>query len=90
MSLNCYFNLIFLICVYMTSFSYHKNARKIPNIIFGETFHSSWQDDLSFLSGGGGGGGGQGREGTLPRVSAPYPFIQHFPAEKLPFSYTFH
>ena len=34
-------------CVYMTSFSYHKNARKIPNIIFGETFHSSWQDDLS-------------------------------------------
>ena len=36
-------------CVYMTSFLYHKNARKIPNIIFGETFRSSWQDDLSML-----------------------------------------
>ena len=36
-------------CVYMTSFLYYKNARKIPNIIFGETFHSSWQDDLSML-----------------------------------------
>ena len=36
-------------CVYMTSFLYHKNARKIPNIIFGETFRSSWQDDLSIL-----------------------------------------
>ena len=36
-------------CVYMISFSYHENARKIPNIIFGETFHSSWQDDLSML-----------------------------------------
>ena len=39
----------------MTSFSYHKTPKKIPNIIFGETFHSSWQDDLSFLSGQGAG-----------------------------------
>ena len=36
-------------CVYMTSFLYYKNARKIPNIIFGETFHFSWEDDLSML-----------------------------------------
>ena len=28
--------------------------------------------------------GARGREGTLPWGSAPYPFIQHFPAEKLP------
>ena len=39
----------------MTSFSYHKTQKKIPNIIFGATFHFSWQDDLSFLSGQGAG-----------------------------------
>ena len=54
----------------MNSFSYHENARKISNIIFGETFHSSWQDDcqdkMSFLSGREGGGGVVGREGTPP------------------------
>ena len=78
-------------CVYMNSFSYHENARKISNIIFGETFHSSWQDDcqdkMSFLSGREGGGLGAGRV-LRPEVK-PLPFYTAFPAEKLPFSYTF-
>ena len=84
MSLNCYFNLVFLKRVYMTSFSYHKNAKKkIPNIIFGATFHFSWQDDLSFLS-----GRGAGRV-LCPEVQ-PLTLLYSIFTEKLPFSYTFH
>ena len=65
MILICYFNLIFLMCVYRTSFSYHKNAKKKFQTFLGQPFTSRGKMIFHFYRGGEGGGVG-GREGTLP------------------------
>ena len=76
MSLNCYFNLVLLKRVYMTSFSCHKNAKKkFQTLFLGQPFTSPGKMICHFYRGGGQGG---------------YSALRFSPLEKLPVSYTFH
>ena len=58
MSLNCFFNLVFLMCVYINSFSYQ-------TLFLGRPFTPRGKMICHFYRSGGGGGVG-GSQGTPP------------------------